>query len=107
MYEWLKAHEAYVPILEPELDIVVYGIQAPRASVASARGRRLFAIAASRDLHLAMATFPRQLLDSRFPGMEWDADDVTCLRSCLMKPVHEAWVPRITELLHESWKELA
>jgi hypothetical protein len=54
-----------------------------------------------------MATFPRQLLDSRFPGMEWDADDVTCLRSCLMKPVHEAWVPRITELLHESWKELA
>jgi glutamate/tyrosine decarboxylase-like PLP-dependent enzyme len=106
LHDWLEAHEAFVPVLEPELDIVVYGIRAPRASVASARARRLFAIAASRDLHLALATFPGQLLEHRFPDMEWDAEDLTCLRSCLMKPAHEAWVPRIAQLLDASWREL-
>jgi len=106
MSGWLEAHEAYVPILEPELDIVVYGILSPRASVASERARRLFAIAASKGLHLALATFPKPLLESRFPGMEWDTDDLACLRSCLMKVEHEAWVPRIAELLDESWKQL-
>lgn len=106
MHTRLEAHEAYVPILAPELDIVVYGVRAAKASLASARARRLFAIAASRNLHLALASFPRRLLEGRFPGMEWDADDVTCLRSCLMKPEHEAWVPRMAELLHESWEQL-
>ena len=30
---------------------------------------------------------------------EWDADHVTCLRSCLMKPDHREWLPEILSRL--------
>ncbi|MDQ5831918.1 MAG: aminotransferase class I/II-fold pyridoxal phosphate-dependent enzyme, partial [Actinomycetota bacterium] len=73
---------------EPELDIVVWLARGNNAADSSARARRIFAEAARRDLHLALAELP-----GAFFGVE--GERVTCLRSVLMKPEHRAWVDRI------------
>jgi len=86
-------------VFEPELDIVVWAPREPSASATSERSRALFAAAAREDLHLALATLPRALLEPHWPGIEWDADSATVLRSCLLKPEHEAWVERIVAIL--------
>jgi hypothetical protein len=66
----------------------------------------IFAACATRDLHLALVELPLAWFEpaagSEGPGTEpgeSDADTVTCLRSVLMKPEHEAWLGRIWERL--------
>jgi glutamate/tyrosine decarboxylase-like PLP-dependent enzyme len=86
-------------VFEPELDIVVWAPREASASATSARSRALFEAAARKDLHLALATLPRALLEPHWDGIEWDASGATVLRSCLLKPEHEAWVPRIAAIL--------
>jgi glutamate/tyrosine decarboxylase-like PLP-dependent enzyme len=87
------------PLFPPELDIVAWAVRAPSASEASARARRVFAAAAARDLHLAVATFPRAMLEAAAPVGRWDAGEVACLRACVMKPEHREWMPEILRRL--------
>jgi glutamate/tyrosine decarboxylase-like PLP-dependent enzyme len=84
---------------EPELDIVAWIPRAPRASAAGELARRLFEAAARQDLHLALAELPCAFFDLAGAGIERDRERVTCLRSVLMKPEHEAWIERIGERL--------
>ena len=79
----------------PELDIVVWAPPEPSASAASARSRAIFDRLAAEGLHLALIQLPRSLAGSWWPDLAWDAPTVTCLRSCLLKHEHEAWVDRI------------
>jgi len=88
-------------VFEPELDIVVWASREKSASATSTRSRALFEAAAKRNLHLALATLPRALLEPHWNGIEWDASSATVLRSCLLKPEHEAWVGRIAAILDE------
>jgi glutamate/tyrosine decarboxylase-like PLP-dependent enzyme len=81
--------------IEPELDIVIWAARGPSAEESSARARRIFAEAARRDLHLALAELP-----GAFFGL--DAGRVTCLRSVLMKPEHLSWLDRIWAILSEA-----
>jgi glutamate/tyrosine decarboxylase-like PLP-dependent enzyme len=83
----------------PDTNIVVWAPRAASARAISARSREIFAAAAAADLHLALATLPRALFERRWPDVAWDADQVVCLRSCLMKPEHEAWIDRICDRL--------
>ena len=85
--------------LEPELDIVVWAPRAASASAASALSREIFAQAAGRHLHLALAELPADFFDLESAGMARDRETLTCLRSVLMKPEHEEWVGRIWDLL--------
>jgi glutamate/tyrosine decarboxylase-like PLP-dependent enzyme len=101
-YQRLKASEQFVPLMPPELDIVVYAARAHDALESSARAREVFERAAKRDLHLALADFPSSLVAAYAPDMMMNADTVTCLRSVLMKPEHEDWIDRITALLEAS-----
>jgi glutamate/tyrosine decarboxylase-like PLP-dependent enzyme len=101
-YQRLKASEQFVPLMPPELDIVVYAARAHDALASSARAREVFERAAKRDLHLALADFPSSLVAAYAPDMMMNADTVTCLRSVLMKPEHEDWIDRITALLEAS-----
>lgn len=73
-----------------ELDIVVWK---PQGGADAAQ--RIFDAAAKRDLHLALVKLP----ESWFVAGGSDAH-VSCLRSVLMKPEHEAW-------LGEIWQRLA
>ncbi len=82
----------------PELDIVVWKLPAPTAAEASARAQKLFAACAARGLHLALVQLPQSWFglgrDTQRIGQQ---GLVTCLRSVLMKPEHEAWMDSMWE----------
>ncbi len=99
LHAWLAASDAFAPLMEPELDIVVYAVNAPTASAASRRAHDVFDDAAKSDLHLALIELPARFVRPYAPDIEYDADTIVCLRSVLMKPEHEDWLERITALL--------
>ena len=101
-WQWLEQSESFVPLMRPELDIVVYLPRAADTQQASARAREVFEQAARLDLHLALADFPAALVAANAKDMTVNTDSVTCLRSVLMKPEHEDWLERLTALLEES-----
>jgi glutamate/tyrosine decarboxylase-like PLP-dependent enzyme len=82
----------------PELDIVVWKLDAKTRERASELAQRTFVACAARDLHLALVQLPLAWFEPM--GREANGADaglVTCLRSVLMKPEHEAWLDRIWE----------
>lgn len=95
----LCADARFVPLLEPELDIVVFALRARTAGEASARARAVFAAAARNDLHLALITLPRAMVAAAQAVESWDRDDIVCLRACVMKPAHREWMPEIVKRL--------
>ena len=103
LYEELKNDERVVPLFAPELDIVVWAVRAESASESSKLARKIFEAAAAKDLHLALSTFPRVMLESAEPVRTWDADQITCLRACVMKPEHHEWMPEILKRLNSSF----
>ena len=86
----------------PELDIVVFSRRAATASAASAANRAIFDEAARDGLHLALAAFPRVMLERSGGVTEWDDPTLTCLRACVMKPEHLAWMPEVVARLKRA-----
>ena len=80
----------------PELDIVVWKLRAATAEAASTLAQSVFSGCARRDLHLALVQLPQFWFGPADSGEK----HLTCLRSVLMKPEHEAWLDRI-------WDELS
>lgn len=101
-HERLASSKSFVPLMPPELDIVVYALAAPDASTSSERARTVFANAAELDLHLAMIELPTALVQRYAPDIEGNAETITCLRSVLMKPEHQDWLGAIMEILEKS-----
>ena len=102
LYERLRKDDRFIPAFPPELDIVVWALRAPRVSESSGMARLIFAEAAQRNLHLALAELPTAFFEFGPAGVEEDQNTVTCLRSVLMKPEHLAWIDRIWEVLDHS-----
>ena len=102
LHHALNQDERFAPLFPPELDIVVWAVRAETASASSARARRIFAAAAERDLHLALATFPRGMLEATAPVARWDADEIVCLRACALKAEHREWMPEILKRLEAA-----
>ena len=98
----LDASEYFTPLMSPELDIVVYAVNAPTTTTASERARNLFERAADQGLHLALIELPLSLAGDWLPDIDADSETITCLRSVLMKPEHEQWSERIIELLEAA-----
>jgi tyrosine decarboxylase/aspartate 1-decarboxylase len=86
----------------PELDIVVWAPRAVKASEISRRSRQVFAKAARRNLHLALAQLPAEFFGASIPELRRDDDRIACLRSVLMKPEHREWLERIWDILSEA-----
>jgi tyrosine decarboxylase/aspartate 1-decarboxylase len=99
LYERLLGAPQFKTIIEPELDIVVWAPNAGRVSLISKLSAEMFKVAASYNLHLAIFNYPTKLLKGSWHGVTMDADQVTCLRSCLMKPEHLDWMDQIWETL--------
>ncbi len=95
----LAADARFVTAFAPELDIVVWAPAARSVSEASEASRLIFAEAARRNLHLALAELPVEFFDLESAGMVRDRETLRCLRSVLMKPEHHAWLDRIWEIL--------
>ncbi|MFC1905554.1 aspartate aminotransferase family protein, partial [Chloroflexota bacterium] len=90
-----------------ELDILVWAPNAQRASVISKLSRDVFELAASRHLHLATFNYPTRLLENSWSDVVFDQEQVTCLRSCLMKPEHLEWVDSIWEILDDVMNQIS
>jgi glutamate/tyrosine decarboxylase-like PLP-dependent enzyme len=88
---------------EPELDIVVWKLNAENPERASERAQKIFVACAARDLHLALVHLPLSWFQTA--GVR-DAGLITCLRSVLMKPEHAAWLDRIWERLSAGCAEI-
>lgn len=99
---YLRTTKHFIPIFRPELDIVVWAVRSFTASESSTRARQFFDLAAKHDIHLALAGFPRSMVEKCGAIETWDADQVTCLRSCLMKPEHLQWMPEINSRLEQT-----
>ena len=99
LYERIEADNRFAPAFAPELDILVFAPIAPSISEVSAKSRSIFAAAAERGLHLAVAELPVAFFPSLAVGAKHERESVTCLRSVLMKPEHLDWVDRIWEIL--------
>jgi tyrosine decarboxylase/aspartate 1-decarboxylase len=98
LYEKIKEDSRFIPAFAPELDIVVFAPAAANVSEVSAQSRSIFAAAAERGLHLALAELPASFFSS-LADVRYDRETVTSLRSVLMKPEHLDWVDRIWEIL--------
>ena len=85
---------------KPELDIVVWKVNAETAERASERAQETFVSCAVSNLHLALVQLPLFWFDSS-DGLvpSTTGESCTCLRSVLMKPEHEAWLDKIWEKL--------
>jgi len=92
----------FQPLMQPELDIVVYAVRAETASEASRRAREVFARSANLGLHLALIELPTALAAAFVDKLEPDTDTMTCLRSVLMKPEHVDWIDRIIAILENA-----
>jgi tyrosine decarboxylase / aspartate 1-decarboxylase len=99
LYGKVKADDRFVAAFAPELDIVVFAPRASSIGEMSALSRKIFAAAAERGLHLAVAELPVALFDSLGTKVKRDRDTLTSLRSVLMKPEHLDWVDRIWEIM--------
>ncbi|MCC7360838.1 MAG: aminotransferase class I/II-fold pyridoxal phosphate-dependent enzyme [Anaerolineales bacterium] len=98
----LEQDTRFVTAFAPELDIVVWAPRAASAAEASRRARAIFAEAARRNLHLALADLPTEFFGSIAPEFAASGDTVTCLRSVLMKAEHADWVDHIYAVLGEA-----
>jgi glutamate/tyrosine decarboxylase-like PLP-dependent enzyme len=99
LYEKIRAYHRFVPAFAPELDIVIFAPRAATVSEMSVKSRAIFASAAERGLHLAVADLPVSFFPSLSASVQRDLETVTCLRSVLMKPEHLDWIDRIWEIL--------
>jgi tyrosine decarboxylase/aspartate 1-decarboxylase len=106
MYEKLAHDARFMTIIEPELDIVIWAPKAERASDISRLSQGIFEAAARRNLHLAIFSYPAKLLKAVWSDVDFDREQVTCLRSCLMKPEHRDWLERIWQVLNEAADEV-
>jgi tyrosine decarboxylase/aspartate 1-decarboxylase len=102
----IQRHSHFLQILSPELDIVVWMPRADRSSRISQLSKEVFQRAAAKNLHLALTKMPVSLFRHNWPEINWDQEEVMCLRSCLIKPEHLDWIDRIWELLDDAMNEV-
>jgi tyrosine decarboxylase / aspartate 1-decarboxylase len=97
----LREDARFVPLAgSPDLDMVVWKLAAETPEQSSQRAREVFDACAARDLHLALVQLPLSWFEPAGAASNHaGAGMVTCLRSVLMKPEHEAWLDRIWERL--------
>ena len=98
----LDASDNFVPLMPPELDIVVWAVNAPDSAAASSAAHRIFERAARNDLHLAVIELPTRIAAPWLDDMQVNTETITCLRSVLMKPEHANWSERIFDILEAS-----
>jgi tyrosine decarboxylase/aspartate 1-decarboxylase len=88
----------------PELDIVVWAQRAATVEKSSTAAHQTFVACAARDLHLALVQLPQSWFG--FGQLQGNGqENVTCLRSVLMKPEHQEWLDTIWAKLTESYTE--
>jgi len=104
LFEKIRGDRRFLTPFPPELDIVIWAPLSGKASEISIRAKEIFEGTANKNLHLALATFPKTMLEKTW-NIDWDQEHVTCLRSCLMKAEHIKWVEHMWQLLDSVMRE--
>jgi glutamate/tyrosine decarboxylase-like PLP-dependent enzyme len=102
LYEKIKSEKRFKTIFPPELDIVVWAPNGRHASQISERSQKVFRAAAEKNLHLATFKYPSEMLRYEWEDVNFDREDVICLRSCLMKPEHGDWIEDIWKIIQAA-----
>ncbi len=98
LFEKIRGDQRFLTAFPPELDIIIWAPAAAKASEISIRSKEIFEAAARQNLHLAVASFPQEMFKQTW-DIDWDQENVACLRSCLMKAEHTQWVDHIWQIL--------
>ena len=98
----IRADARFTPFqIPPELDIVVWKVNANSREESSAAAQRVFDASAAHNLHLALVQLPEVMFSSESgPTGAHSGANVTCLRSVLMKPEHAQWMDEIWQRLN-------
>lgn len=98
---WLRGNAEFAALAAggPELDIVVWKVAAADSAESSRLANEIFVEAALHGLHLALVQLPLSWFDSGQKATAGAKTPVTCLRSVLMKPEHQAWMGTICTAL--------
>ena len=102
LYDFLKNDSRFITCLDPELDILIWGLKGSSASEISFRSDKFFEMTASKGLHLAKVNLPKPLLENYWHDVEWDQETTICMRSCIMKPEVIDWLDDIKNLMIQS-----
>jgi len=106
-HELLLTSDSLMPYQKPELDILTYLPRVDSLSKLDFVSHELLVQAGSgsrqQQIHLATYVVKPEQLKARGISMTEDAANARILRSVLMKPEHETWVPA----LHSRVQELA
>ncbi len=106
LYDRLNLDSRFIHAFRPELDIVIFAPKASLVSEMSTFSRAFFEKSAVFNLHLALAKLPVSFFEPSLEGIERDAETITCLRSCLMKPEHLTWVDQLYEIMCQALESL-
>jgi tyrosine decarboxylase/aspartate 1-decarboxylase len=102
LWRRVQASKQFKALMQPQLDIVVFGVRGGDARKASTLARKLFEETAKRELHLALIELPAELVRHYWPELVMNRDTLTCIRSCLMKPEHLDWIDDIWTVLDSA-----
>lgn len=102
LYNKIIEDKRFIGLQPPEIDIVIWAPKKKSISAISQSSKEIFEKAAAKDLHLALINYPVRLLPPHWRSIEKDDENVTCLRSCLMKPEHADWIDEIWKIVTDS-----
>ncbi len=105
LFAKLKADQHFVPGPQPQLDILVWAIEAPSLEASSQLAQTVFSRSSESGLHLALVQLPVRFFAETWPDSSGEAK-VTCLRSVLMKPEHLDWLNPIWQRLQQASEEI-
>jgi glutamate/tyrosine decarboxylase-like PLP-dependent enzyme len=106
MYGALSGSAHFECFNKPELDILAYFPipEEKSMSAVSELSSALFKAGAEvtpkEGLHLSLYKVSAEEFSAKFPEYKQDAKTVTLLRSVLMKPEHDLFIPKLTSRLH-------
>ncbi|MEN9613589.1 MAG: hypothetical protein RLZZ628_4403 [Bacteroidota bacterium] len=106
LYQKIVESSEFIPLMEPELDIVCWAVKGESVREINVKTKKLFDLAAKHHLHLALLNYPVKKLQNHWKSVKKDEIYVTCLRSCLMKAEHLDWIDTIWTLLLNANLEL-
>ncbi len=112
LYHSLNSSDQFECFKKPELDILGYFpvTGQKKMSRVTESSRKLFESGMAKEpregFHLSLYKISANAFQSAFPDYDQDAEMVTILRSVLMKPEHETFIPKLSSRLHNSLNKI-
>lgn len=101
----IRSEPSLALLAEPQTDILCFAPTASGTQTANSISAatdavfRAGMVEGNDAFFLAKFRVARSQAEPLWPHVVWDAEEVVVLRSTLMKPEHEEWVPRLHELV--------